>query len=72
MDAAFASCKLGKLPVKTAGSEGAGGRFPAKQACALLFVGDWAVGQLWPFWLAPIVGAMIGAVAYKFIASDET
>jgi aquaporin Z len=36
-----------------------------------LFVGDWAVGQLWLFWLAPIVGAVLGAVAYRLIGSSE-
>jgi aquaporin Z len=45
---------------------------PARSTGVALYVGDWAVGQLWLFWLAPIVGAVIGAVAYKFIASDET
>jgi aquaporin Z len=36
-----------------------------------VFVGDWAIGQLWLFWLAPIVGALLGAVVYRFIASEE-
>ena len=37
-----------------------------------LFVGDWAVAQLWLFWLAPIVGGVLGAVVYRFIASEKT
>jgi len=45
---------------------------PARSTGVAVYVGDWAVGELWLFWLAPIVGAVIGAVAYKFIASDET
>jgi aquaporin Z len=45
---------------------------PARSTGVAVYVGDWAVGELWLFWLAPIVGALIGAVAYKFIASDET
>jgi len=34
-------------------------------------VGDWAVAQLWLFWIAPIIGALLGAVSYRLIASDE-
>src|SRR5580765_840796 len=45
---------------------------PARSTGVAVYVGDWAVGELWLFWLAPIVGALIGAVAYKFIASDES
>lgn len=41
---------------------------PARSTGVALFVGDWAVGQLWLFWLAPIVGALLGAVAYRGIA----
>lgn len=44
---------------------------PARSTGVALFVGDWAVAQLWLFWLAPIVGALIGAVTYKFIASED-
>ena len=41
---------------------------PARSTGQALFVGDWALGQLWLFWVAPIVGAILGAVAYKAIA----
>jgi len=44
---------------------------PARSTGVALFVGDWAIGQLWLFWLAPIVGALLGAVSYRFIASEE-
>lgn len=44
---------------------------PARSTGVALFVGDWAVAQLWLFWLAPIIGALLGAVTYRFIASDE-
>jgi len=44
---------------------------PARSMGVAVYVGGWAIEQLWLFWLAPIVGAVIGAVAYKFIASDE-
>jgi aquaporin Z len=44
---------------------------PARSTGVALFVGDWAVTQLWLFWLAPIVGAVLGAVAYKAIAAED-
>ena len=44
---------------------------PARSTGVALYVGDWAVGQLWLFWVAPIVGAVLGALAYRFIAADE-
>ena len=44
---------------------------PARSTGVAVFVGDWAVGQLWLFWFAPIVGALLGAVTYRFIASEE-
>lgn len=44
---------------------------PARSTGVALYAGDWAVSQLWLFWLAPIVGAVIGAVIYNFIASDK-
>ena len=39
----------------------------------LLLVGgeSWAVGQLWLFWVAPIVGGVLGALAYTAIAADD-
>jgi len=45
---------------------------PARSTGVALFVGDWAVSQLWLFWLAPIVGAVLGAQAYRFISDDES
>ena len=44
---------------------------PARSTGVALFVGDWAVAQLWLFWLAPIAGAVLGAGAYRLIASEE-
>lgn len=41
---------------------------PARSTGVTLFVGDWAVQQLWAFWVAPIVGALLGATVYKAIA----
>ncbi|MGY4535599.1 aquaporin Z [Pseudomonas sp. TE3786] len=44
---------------------------PARSTAVALYVGDWAVGQLWLFWLAPIVGALLGALLYRLIASEQ-
>ncbi len=44
---------------------------PARSTGVAVFVGDWALAQLWLFWLAPIIGAVIGAVIYRFIGSAE-
>jgi aquaporin Z len=38
---------------------------PARSTSQALFVGDWAIGQLWLFWVAPIIGAVIAGVIYK-------
>lgn len=45
---------------------------PARSTGVALFVGDWAIAQLWLFWIAPIGGALLGAVTYKFIASEKS
>ena len=44
---------------------------PARSTGVALYVGDWAVAQLWLFWVAPIVGAVLGALAYRFIGSED-
>ena len=44
---------------------------PARSTGVALFQGSWAIDQLWLFWLAPIVGAVIGAMVYRVIGSDE-
>lgn len=45
---------------------------PARSTAVAVFVGDWAVSQLWLFWVAPIVGAVLGTVVYRFIASEKS
>jgi len=45
---------------------------PARSTGVALFAGGWAVQQLWLFWVAPIVGAVIGAAVYKFIGDERT
>jgi len=44
---------------------------PARSTGVAVFVGGWAVKQLWLFWVAPIVGAVLGAFAYKAISSGK-
>ena len=41
---------------------------PARSTGPALFVGGWALEQLWLFWVAPIVGAIIGAIAYRLVS----
>jgi aquaporin Z len=44
---------------------------PARSTGVAVFVGGWAVEQLWLFWVAPIVGALLGAAAYRMIGSRD-
>jgi len=44
---------------------------PARSTGVAIFAGDWALTQLWLFWLAPIVGAVLGAVIYRYIGSEK-
>jgi aquaporin Z len=43
---------------------------PARSTGQALFVGDWALEQLWLFWVAPIVGGIIGGVIYRYVLAD--
>ena len=43
---------------------------PARSTGVALYAGGWAVDQLWLFWLAPIVGALLGAAAYRLIGRE--
>lgn len=44
---------------------------PARSTGVAVFVGDWAVSQLWLFWIAPIIGAVIGAAIYKAVRGSD-
>ena len=44
---------------------------PARSTGVALYVGGWAVAQLWLFWIAPIAGAVLGATIYKWIGCSE-
>ena len=43
---------------------------PARSTGPALFVGGWALGQLWLFWIAPIIGAALAGVAYPLVAGS--
>jgi aquaporin Z len=43
---------------------------PARSTGPALFVGGWAVNQLWLFWLAPIVGGVLGGSLYRFLFGE--
>jgi len=44
---------------------------PARSTGPALFVGGWALQQLWLFWVAPIVGGVIGAVLYRTVCGND-
>ena len=44
---------------------------PARSTAVAVYVGGWAISQLWLFWLAPMVGAGMGAIVYRFIGSEK-
>lgn len=43
---------------------------PARSTGVALFQGTWAIEQLWLFWVAPIIGAAIGALIYKYLIAS--
>ena len=45
---------------------------PARSTGVAVYVGGWAIAQLWLFWVAPIVGGILGAVIYRYIASESS
>jgi len=44
---------------------------PARSTGVAIFVGDWAVSQLWLFWLAPIAGAILAGIVYRWLGGNE-
>ena len=44
---------------------------PARSTGPAIFVGGWAIRQLWLFWLAPIVGAALAGLAYRFLGEER-
>jgi aquaporin Z len=45
---------------------------PARSTGPALFVGGWALAQLWLFWVAPLAGGLLGSVVYRAVAEEET
>ena len=45
---------------------------PARSTGPAIFVGGWALSQLWLFWVAPIVGALLAGFAYRWLISDDS
>jgi aquaporin Z len=45
---------------------------PARSTGVAVFAGGWALSQLWLFWVAPIIGAVLGSAVYRWIGSEET
>ena len=44
---------------------------PARSTGPALFVGGWALEQLWMFWLAPILGAVLAGLAHRFVIMER-
>jgi aquaporin Z len=44
---------------------------PARSTGPAIFVGGWALGQLWLFWVAPVVGAALAGVVYRWFESED-
>lgn len=44
---------------------------PARSLGVAIYVGDWALAQLWLFWVAPIAGAILGALIYRYLGDAE-
>jgi len=45
---------------------------PARSTGPALIVGDWAFSQLWLFWVAPIIGAVIGGLIYRWLGKEKS
>jgi len=44
---------------------------PARSTGPAVFVGDWALGQLWLFWVAPILGALVAGYLYRWLGNEK-
>ncbi|MCY1177440.1 Aquaporin Z 2 [compost metagenome] len=45
---------------------------PARSTGPALIVGGWAIQQLWMFWVAPLLGAVVGGVLYRGLGKEES
>ncbi|MEP7314189.1 MAG: aquaporin, partial [Pseudomonadota bacterium] len=44
---------------------------PARSTAVAVFVGDWAMSQLWLFWVAPLVGAALAGLVYRWLGDPD-
>jgi aquaporin Z len=44
---------------------------PARSTGPAVFVGDWALGQLWLFWVAPMLGALVAGYLYRWLGNEK-
>ncbi len=44
---------------------------PARSTGPAVFVGDWALSQLWLFWVAPILGALVAGYLYRWLGNEK-
>ena len=44
---------------------------PARSTGPALMVGGWAIAQLWMFWVAPLLGAVVGGVVYRWLGRED-
>jgi aquaporin Z len=44
---------------------------PARSTGPAVFVGDWALGQLWLFWVAPLIGALVAGYLYRWLGEER-
>ena len=44
---------------------------PARSTGVAVFVGGWALSQLWLFWVAPIVGGVLGGLIYRIVGTEK-
>ena len=45
---------------------------PARSTGPALLVGGWALSQLWLFWIAPLLGAAVAGVVYRFVSGERS
>ena len=44
---------------------------PARSTGVAIYAGDWALGQLWLFWVAPIAGALVGVALFRMVRGQD-